>query len=78
MKTTTKAWRTHKSKLKTNNIKKGLSPFGKHPYIELEDWKEFIQMCESEEAVKESERYKQLQEQYKREHCMGSISQEGM
>ena len=42
MKTTTKAWRTHKSKLKTNNIKKGLSPFGKHTYIELEDWKEFI------------------------------------
>ena len=42
MKTTTKAWRTNKSKLKTNNIKKGLSPFGKHTYIELEDWKEFI------------------------------------
>ena len=39
MKSTAKAWRTHKSKLKANYIKKGLTPFGKHPYIEPEDWK---------------------------------------
>jgi len=62
MKTTAKAWRTHKSKLKANYIKKGLTPFGKHPYIEPKDWKEFVQMCESEEAITESERYKLLRE----------------
>ena len=39
MKTTAKAWRTHKSKLKSNYIKKALTPFGRHPYIEPEDWK---------------------------------------
>ena len=78
MKTTAKAWRTHKSKLKANYIKKVLTPFGKHPYIEPEDWKEFVQMCESEEAVTESERYKLLREQYKHEHCMGQIGYEGI
>ena len=36
MKTTTKAWRTHKSKLKINYIKKGLTPFGKHSLYRIE------------------------------------------
>jgi hypothetical protein len=76
MKTTAKAWRTHKSKLKANYIKKGLTPFGKHPYIKPEDWKEFVLMCESEEAITESERYKLLREQYKHEHCMGPTGYE--
>jgi len=62
MKSTAKAWRTHKSKLKTQFIKKGLTLFQKHPYIKPEDWKEFVQMTESEEARKESERYKLLRE----------------
>jgi len=78
MKTTAKAWRTHKSKFKANYIKKGLTPFGKHPYIVTEDWKEFVQMCESEEAVTESEKYKLLREQYKHEHCMGPSGYEGI
>jgi len=78
MRRTVKARRIHKSKLKANYIKKGLTPFGKHPYIEPEDWKEFVQMCESEEAVIESERYKLLREQYKHEHCMGPSSYEGI
>ena len=73
-----KAWRTHKSKVKANYIKKRLTPFGKHLYIEPEDCKEFVQMCESEEAVTESERYKLLREQYKHEHCMGPTSYEGI
>jgi hypothetical protein len=78
MKTTAKAWRTHKSKLKTNFIKKGLTPFGKHPYIEPDDWQEFVQMTESEEALKETERFKALREKYKHEHCMSPTSYEGM
>jgi len=78
MKSTAKAWRTHKSKLKTQFIKKGLTLFQKHPYIELEDWKEFVQFTETEEAKKESERYKLLREQYKHEHCMGPCGYEGM
>ena len=51
---------------------------GSTPYIEPEDWKEFVQMCESEEAVIESERYKLLREQYKHEHCMGPTGYEGI
>ena len=50
---------------------------GSTPYIEPEDWKEFVQMCESEEAVIESERYKLLREQYKHEHYMGPTGYEG-
>ena len=78
MKSTVKAWRTHKSKLKAQFIKKGLTPYQKHPYIESEDRKEFVQFTESEEAKKESERYKLLREQYKHEHCMGPCGYEGM
>ena len=52
MKSTVKAWRTHKSKLKAQFIRKGLTPYQKHPYIEPEDWKEFVQLTESEEAKK--------------------------
>ena len=78
MKSTVKAWRTHKSKLKAQFIKKGLTPYQKHPYIEPEDWKEFVQFTETEEAKKESERYKLLREQYKHEHCMGPCGYEGM
>ena len=50
----------------------------KHPYIELEDWKEFVQMTKSEEAKKDSEIYKLHREPYKQEHCMGPIGYEGM
>ena len=35
-------------------------------------------MCESKEAVIESERYRLLREQYKHEHCMGQIGYEGI
>ena len=63
---------------KANYIKKGLTPFEMHHYIEPEDWKEFVQMCESEEAVIESERYNLLREQYKQEHCMGPSGYEGI
>ena len=62
---------------KANYIKKGLTPFEMHHYIEPEDWKEFVQKCESEEAVTESERYKLLREQYKHGHCMGPSGYEG-
>ena len=78
MKSTAKAWRTHKSKLKAQFIKKGLTPYQKHPYIEPEDQKEFVQFTETKEAKKESERYKLLREQYKHEHCMGPCGYEGM
>jgi hypothetical protein len=78
MKTISKAWRTYKSKLKTHYIKKGLTPFGKHPYIELDDWQVFVMMIESEEALKESERFKALREKYKHEHCIGPTGYEGM
>ena len=78
LKSTAKAWRTHKSKLKAQFIKKGLTPYQKHPYIEPKDWKEFVQFTETEEAKKESERYKLLREQYKHEHCMGPCGYEGM
>ena len=60
MKSTAKAWRTHKSKLKAQFIKKGLTPYQKDPYIEPKDWKEFVQFTKTEEAKKESERYKLL------------------
>ena len=50
----------------------------KHPYIESEDWKEFVQMTKSEEGKKDSEIYKLHREPYKQEHCMGSIGYEGM
>ena len=35
-------------------------------------------MCESKEAVIESERYRLLREQYKHEYCMGQIGYEGI
>ncbi|RLN28319.1 hypothetical protein C2845_PM05G17070 [Panicum miliaceum] len=55
---TAKAWRNHKSKLKTHFIKQGLTPFAKYPYIQPEDWDNFVKMIESEEAEKESQRFK--------------------
>jgi hypothetical protein len=78
MKTTAKAWRTHKTKLKTHHIKKGLTPFGKHLYIEPDHWQAFVKMMESKEALKEIGRFKALREKYKHEHCMGRTGYEGM
>ena len=54
MKRTAKSWRTHKSNLVCNYIAKGLEPFEQHPYIEPEDWAEFVQFKQSEAAQEES------------------------
>ncbi|CAL5089802.1 unnamed protein product [Urochloa decumbens] len=78
MKTTAKAWRNHRSKLKKHFVKKGLTPFEKHPHIELADWEAFVRVAESAEAEKESERFKALREQYRNEHSMGPAGYEGM
>jgi hypothetical protein len=50
MKVISKSWRTHKNRLVTNFIEKNLSPFKKHPYIEPEDWVEFVALKQSPEA----------------------------
>ncbi|CAL4924945.1 unnamed protein product [Urochloa decumbens] len=78
MKTTAKAWRNHRSKLKKHFVKKGLTPFEKHPHIEPADWEAFVRVAESEEAEKESARFKALREQYRNEHSMGPAGYEGM
>ena len=44
MKWTAKSWRTHKSNIVCNYITKGLEPFEQHPYIEQEDWAEFVKL----------------------------------
>ncbi|RLN25364.1 uncharacterized protein C2845_PM07G11210 [Panicum miliaceum] len=73
-----KAWRNHKSKLKTHFVKQGLTPFAKYPYIQLEDWDKFVKMIDSEEAEKESQRFKKLRARYKEVHTMGSAGYDGM
>ncbi|TVU00972.1 hypothetical protein EJB05_53584, partial [Eragrostis curvula] len=77
MKTIAKAWRTHKSSLVRNFIAKGLEPFMKHPYIEREDWNEFLQLKMSEEAMAASERYRILREKNVHNHNMGPIGYDG-
>ncbi|XP_040376952.1 uncharacterized protein LOC102718982 isoform X2 [Oryza brachyantha] len=77
MKTTARAWTTHKSNLVCKFVAKGLQPFDKHPYIEPEDWNEFAQWKLSEESIEDSERYKRLREKNVHDHNMGPAGYDG-
>jgi len=77
MKRTAKSWRTHKSNLVCNYIAKGLEPIEQHPYIEPEDWAEFVQFKQSEAAQEESAKGKVLREKNMHNHHMGSSGYEG-
>ncbi|CAL4906881.1 unnamed protein product [Urochloa decumbens] len=77
MKTTAKSWRTHRSNLVRKYIAKGLDPFSKHPYIEPEDWEEFVQFKKTEEAQAERERFKKLRDLNVHNHNMGPIGYDG-
>ena len=77
MKRTAKSWRTHKSNLVCNYIAKGLEPFEQHPYIEQEDWAEFVKLKQSEAAQEESTKGKILWEKSMHNHHMGSLGYEG-
>ncbi|CAO2148073.1 unnamed protein product [Urochloa humidicola] len=77
MKTTAKSWRTHRSNLYRKYILKGLTPFKKHPYLEPEDWDEFVEFKRSEEAQAESERFKRLRDLNVHNHNLGPIGYDG-
>lgn len=77
MKTIAKAWRTNRSNLYCNFILKGVDPFEKHPHIVAEDWEEFIQVKESEEALAESEKFKSIRKMNTHDHLMGPASYNG-
>ena len=73
MKRTAKSWRTHKRNLVCNYIAKGLEPFEQHPYIEPEDWAEFLQLKQSEPAQEESAKGKVLREKNVHNHHMAHM-----
>ncbi|CAN6362508.1 unnamed protein product [Urochloa humidicola] len=77
MKTTAKSWRTHRSNLSRKYVAKGLTPFDQHPYIEPEDWYEFVEFRRSEEAQAESERFKRLRDLNVHNHHPGPIGYDG-
>lgn len=79
MKLVEKAFRCHKCNMKSNYNKNGLTLFEKYGYIEPEDcWEEFVQKTESEDAKMVSARFKNLQQRYMHEHCMGVAGYEGI
>ncbi|XP_021308219.1 uncharacterized protein LOC110432337 isoform X3 [Sorghum bicolor] len=77
MKVISKSWRTHKNRLVTNFIEKNLSPFKQHPYIEPEDWVEFVALKQSAEAVAASDKYKMLRQNNVHNHRLGTAGYEG-
>lgn len=70
MKHIAKSWRTHKSDLVRNYLSKGLQLFRKHPFIEPEDWDEFIQLKTTEESKEESSKYKGLRQRSLHNHSL--------
>ena len=53
------SWRTNKSNLVRKYLNQGLEPFDeKHPYIEQDDWNDFVQLRKSVEAQAASQRFK--------------------
>lgn len=77
MKMTAKSWRTHKSNLVRQYLDQGLEPFEKHPYIEPDDWAEFVQLKESEEAQTASQRFRQLRQRHVHDHHLGPVGYDG-
>jgi hypothetical protein len=72
-----KSWRTHKSYLTRNFIIPGLDAMVKHTYIPKGDWAAFVQLKGTEEARAASTKYKQLREQNKHDHNLGTGGYEG-
>jgi hypothetical protein len=59
-KMTAKAWRQFRFQLRRDFIIKGLEPFTRHPFIVLEQWKEFMKQAETEQASSASVKFKEL------------------
>jgi hypothetical protein len=52
------ARRQFRFQLRRDFIKKGLEPFTRHPFIVLEQWKEFMKQEETEQASSVSVKFK--------------------
>lgn len=77
MKLIAHSWRTHKSNLVTKYMHQGRTPFAQHPYIEQEDWDEFVALKSSEECIEDSERFKELRGRNTENHALGTTGYEG-
>jgi hypothetical protein len=70
-KTAAKAWRQFRFQLRRDFIRKGLEPFTRHPFIVLEQWKEFMKQVEIEQASSASVKFKEPRSRNTSEHNMG-------
>jgi hypothetical protein len=66
-----KAWRQFRFQLRRDFIKKGLEPLTRHPFIILEQWKEFMKQAETKQASSSSVKFKELRSRNTSEHNMG-------
>ncbi|KAJ1262517.1 hypothetical protein BS78_09G114000 [Paspalum vaginatum] len=77
MKLIAHSWRTHKSNHLSKFMGNGGTPFAQHPYIEPEDWDEFVQLKTSKKCIEDSVRYKALRGKYKESHSLGTTGYDG-
>jgi hypothetical protein len=70
-KTVAKAWRQFRFHLRWDFMRKGHEPFIRHPFIVLEQWKDFMKQEETEQASYASVKFKELRSRNTSDHSLG-------